>query len=88
MTKKLFSAFCYLMLLLVRETTCSMRQQKLTEFGAKLREMAPSTSLQPHSSDTKVVRLTVTPYFHTYISSKTHSHTKVVSLSSSRSRGL
>ncbi|XVE48449.1 hypothetical protein DITRI_Ditri01bG0003200 [Diplodiscus trichospermus] len=53
MTKKFLSAFCFLMLMLVRETTCSMRQQKLTEFGAKLHEMASSTSLQSHSVDTK-----------------------------------
>ncbi|XVF00466.1 hypothetical protein REPUB_Repub04eG0003600 [Reevesia pubescens] len=54
MTNKFFSsAFCCLVLLLVRETACSMIPQKLTEFEAKLQEVAPSPSLQPHSSHTK-----------------------------------
>ncbi|XVE94295.1 hypothetical protein REPUB_Repub01dG0268800 [Reevesia pubescens] len=59
MTKKIFSplylCFAYLTLFLVRETACSIRQHKFTGFAAKLQEMAPSPSLQPHSSDTKIV---------------------------------
>ncbi|KAK6240322.1 hypothetical protein QQP08_006732 [Theobroma cacao] len=56
MTNKFTSAFCFLMLFLALQTTCSMRQHRLTEFRAKLQAMAPppSTSLQPHSSDTKI----------------------------------
>ncbi|XVF46061.1 hypothetical protein PTKIN_Ptkin02bG0257800 [Pterospermum kingtungense] len=59
MTIKFFLALCYLMLLQVRDITCSMTMtpNKLTAFGAKLLEMPPSSSTTPlqtqYSSDTK-----------------------------------